>query len=99
MKCFAYAALCAGAIFLPSVASAGEVYHREVNQQQRIYHGVKNGSIDRTELRQLERREASLEAARRRDVRRDGHLTPQERRQLNRRENRFSHTIYRDKHD
>ncbi|BBD60499.1 hypothetical protein NIES2109_32960 [Nostoc sp. HK-01] len=99
MNRFAYIVLCATAIFLPTVASAGEIHHREVNQQQRIYHGVKNGSINRAELRQLERREASLEAERRRDIRSDGHLTPQERRQLNRRENLLSRTIYRDKHD
>ncbi|MBD2298672.1 hypothetical protein H6G80_10170 [Nostoc sp. FACHB-87] len=99
MNRFTYAAICAVAVFLPTVASAGEIYAREVNQQQRIYHGVKNGSINRAELRQLERREASLEAARRRDIRSDGHLTPQERRQLNRRQNRLSRTIYRDKHD
>lgn len=65
--------------------------------QQRIYNGVKQGTIDRRELRHLERREAALNAARNRKLR-DGHLTPQQRRQLNRRENRISRDIYRARH-
>lgn len=65
--------------------------------QQRIYNGVKQGTINRRELRHLERREAALDAARDRKLR-DGHLTPQESRQLHRRENRISHDIYRARH-
>jgi hypothetical protein len=98
MKRFAYAAMCAAAIFLPTVVSAQEVYHREVNQQHRITHGVENGSINRREYRQLERREASLNAARRRDLR-DGRLTNRERQQLNHRENAISRSIHHDEHN
>ncbi len=80
-------------------ASAGEVYHREVNQQSRIYSGVKNNTISPSEYRNLERRETALNNARERDLRRnDGRLTPQEYRRLNARENNLSRSIYRDKH-
>jgi hypothetical protein len=95
----AIAAVSAAAIFSPLVASAGEVYHRQVNQQQRIFNGVKAGTIDRQEFRHLQRTEAALNAARVRDLRDGRGLTPQERRQLNRRENQISRDIYRAKHD
>ncbi|MEH1869843.1 hypothetical protein [Nostoc sp.] len=98
MKRFAYAALCAAVIFLPTVASAQEVYHREVHQQHRITQGVENGSINKREYRSLERKEASLNAARRHDLR-NGRLTSRERQQLNRRENSISRSIYHDKHN
>lgn len=96
MKRLTYAAICAVVIFCPAIASAGE-YRREVYQRHRIYEGVKQGTINRREFRHLERREAALDAARVRKLR-DGHLTPQERRQLNRRENRISRDIYRARH-
>ncbi|MBD2436684.1 hypothetical protein [Nostoc sp. FACHB-110] len=99
MSRFTYVALCAVAIFLPTVASAGEIHHLEVNQQQRIDHGVQNGSINRAELRTLERREALLEAARKRDIHSSVHLNNQERRRLNQQKNRLSRTIYRYKHN
>lgn len=95
MKRLTYAAICAAIIFCPAIASAGE-YRREY-QHHRIYEGVKQGTINRRELRHLERREAALDAARYRKPR-DGHLTPQERRQLNRRENRISRDIYWARH-
>ncbi len=98
MKLFAFAAMCAAAIFLPTVASAQQVYHREVNQQHRIAHGVQNGSINKREYRQLQRRETSLNSARRRDLR-DGRLNPRQRQQLNRRENRISRSIHHDEHN
>ncbi|MEH2408056.1 hypothetical protein [Nostoc sp.] len=98
MKRLVYAAMCAAAIFLPTVASAQEVYHREVNQQHRIAHGVENGSINKREYRSLERREASLNADRRRDLR-DGRLNRRERQQLNRRENTISRSIHHYEHN
>jgi hypothetical protein len=100
MKRLISAAVCATAIFLPTIASAGEVYNREVHQQQRIHNGVRQGTINKREFRHLEGREAALNAARRHDLRtNNGHLTTQERRQLNHRENRISRSIYRDRHN
>lgn len=100
MKRFAVIALSTFAILLPAVAQAGEVHHREVNQQQRIYSGIRNHTINKREYRNLEGREASVNATRVRDLRHnDGHLTTTERRQLNQRENNISRSIYRDKHN
>lgn len=87
-------------MFSVSKASAGEIYHREVRQQQRINQGVKNGTIQPGEYRNLERRETALNSTRQNDLKEnDGHLTAQERRNLNQRENNLSNSIYRDKHN
>jgi len=100
MKRFALIALSAFTILLPAVAQAGEFQNREVRQQQRIEAGVDNGTINRTEHRNLKRRETALNNTRRSDLRHhDGHLTTAEKRQLNRRQNNLSRAIYRDKHN
>lgn len=105
MKRFVLSALLATAVLLPVVAaagnaSAGEVYHRETDQQGRIFQGVKNGTVTSREYRNLERRETALNNTRQRDLRRNGgRLTPQEYRRLNARENNLSRSIYQDKHN
>lgn len=105
MKRFVRSALLATTALLPLLvaagnASAGEVYHREVNQQDRIYQGVDHGTLTPSEYRNLEHREAALNTARQRDLRRnDGRLTPQDYRRLNARENNLSRSIYQDKHN
>ena len=95
--------LCAATMLMPTVllskaASAGEVRHRQVNQQHRIINGVRNGSINVRELQNLEQRAAAIERTRVRDLK-DGKLSPQERRQLDQRQDQLSRAIYRDKHD
>jgi hypothetical protein len=82
----------------PSSASAGTIYNREVNQQERIYKGVQQGTISQHEYQNLERREERIEAQRRNYLR-DGHLNRQEVARLTREENRVSKAIYRDRHD
>lgn len=97
---YALPVLSAAAIFTPLVASAGEVYHRELHQEQRIFNGVKDNQLTRSEFRNLERRELSVNAQRRADLRRDdGHLTSQQYQQLNQRLNRISGSIYTDRHN
>jgi len=91
--------LCAATILAPVAAQAGEVRNREMHQQSRIYAGVRNGSIDPGEYRQLERSEDRLDDLRARDLRSGGGLSRREYVQLNRDENRLSHKIYHDKHD
>jgi hypothetical protein len=86
-------------VFTPLVAQAGPIHNRIENQQQRIYNGVKNGSISPKEYRRLERREDNIEAARRRDVRSGGKLTQGEKHRLNHRLNGLSNSIYRAKHN
>jgi hypothetical protein len=99
MKNLIYAALCAATFLLPTAASAGPLTHREVHQEQRIYQGVKNGSLNRKEYRNLQRREQSIAAQRYRDVHDGGGLTRSERQRLNNRLNNVSQAIYRDKHN
>ncbi len=96
----ALAALCALSIFTPLCAQAGEVYHREWNQQHRIYQGVKDGTVSSREYGRLESQEARLNDQRVRDDRegRPG-LNRRQYVQLNREENHLSREIYRDKHN
>ena len=93
------ALLCAATILAPAAAQAGEVRNREMHQQSRIYAGIRNGSIDPREYRQLERGEDRLDDLRARDLRSGDGLSRREYVQLNRDENRLSRTIYHDKHD
>ena len=93
-------AIFAGLLVLtPLAAQAGQLQNRINHQQQRIYTGVKNGSISHQEFRQIERREDNIAAARLRAIQSGGKLTQAERNRLNRRLNQLSHTIYHDKHD
>lgn len=82
----------------PSSASAGEIRDRQVNQQQRIYNGVKQGEISQQEYQNLETREARI-AAQRRVYLRDGNLSRKEAARLTNEQNRVSQAIYRDRHD
>lgn len=97
-----FAILCAASIFAPVAAQAGEVSHREINQQHRIYQGVQNGTLSAREYANIERNEARLNAQRERDLHdgdgKDG-LSRHQYVQLNREENHLSRKIYRDKHD
>jgi hypothetical protein len=79
---------------------ASTVGQREQNQQDRIANGIDSGQLTAGETRNLESRQANLN----REVRDDrqannGHLTQQERQQVNRQQNRQSHAIYQDKHN
>jgi hypothetical protein len=86
------------AVLNPSSASAGEIRDREVNQQERIYQGVRQGEISQQEYKKLELREAKI-AAERRAFLRDGDLSRKEAARLTYAQNRVSRTIYRDRHD
>lgn len=80
--------------------TSATINHRKENQQDRIGQGVTSGQLTAHETNHLERREASINheehAMRRAD---DGHLTRADRAALTRRQNRVSHSIYRDKHN
>jgi hypothetical protein len=82
----------------PNSASAGTIRDRQVNQQQRIYNGVQDGTISQRELRNLEAREAKI-AAQRRAYLSDGDLNRREKARLINAQNRTSNAIYRDRHD
>jgi len=77
-----------------------EVGKRAENQQDRIAQGIKSGQLTAGEAAHLESNEAKIK----KEVRNDraangGKLTPQERKQVNRQQNRTSRQIYRDKHN
>jgi Ni/Co efflux regulator RcnB len=100
LKKVLFGILAAATFAAPLAAQAGEVVHREHRQENRIYAGVSNGSLTRGEYDRLQAREASINFSRERDLARNGGtLTPQEYRNLNRRENALSHAIYHEKHD
>ena len=84
----------------PQNVAMSRVGVRAENQQQRIGQGVKSGQLTAGETRNLESRDASIN----RQVRTDraangGTLTPQERQQVNQRQNNVSNSIYQDKHN
>ncbi len=91
--------LCAAALLTPLAAQAGEVRHREVRQENRIYQGVHNDTLTTSEYDRLQADEARLNDLRARDLHSGGGLSHAEYVQLNRDENRLSHAIYRTKHD
>jgi hypothetical protein len=77
-----------------------EVGKRAENQQDRIAQGIKSGQLTAGEASNLEHKEAGIN----REVRNDraangGKLTPQERAQVNRQQNRMSNQIYNKKHN
>jgi len=77
-----------------------EVGQRQRNQQERIAQGIKSGQLTAGETARLESRETAINKEIRNDrAANGGKLTPAERRQVNRQENRTSRAIYRDKHN
>ena len=75
------------------------VSKRAENQQDRIAQGIKSGQLTPKETAHLEGREAAINQEIKNDrAANGGKLTPVERRQVNRQQNRTSHAIYRKKH-
>ena len=90
----------AGGVVDPGHPRVNRVNGREANQQNRIANGVKNGSLTPKETSNLEKREASVQNREKRDMAaHNGHLTKAEQNGINRRQNRISRGIYRDKHN
>jgi hypothetical protein len=83
-----------------NVNPKSEVGQRERNQQERIAQGVKSGQLTAGETAHLEGREAHInKEVHNERAANGGKLTPAERRQVNRQENRTSRAIYRKKHN
>ena len=84
----------------PGHPRVNQVNRRETRQQKRVANGINNGSLSPKEASHLEKREASIQNQEQRDMaKHNGHLTKAEQAQLNRRQNRTSRAIYRDKHN
>src|SRR5271167_3729351 len=79
---------------------SSEVGKRAENQQDRIAQGVKSGQLTAGETAHLENNEAKINHEVRSDrAANGGKLTAQEKKQVNRQQNRQSRQIYRDKHN
>ena len=77
-----------------------EVGKRAEKQQDRIAQGVKSGQLTAGEAAHLEKNEARIHNEVRADrAANGGKLTAQEKKQVNRQQNRESRQIYRDKHN
>ena len=88
------------AVGVSQVAFAAEVDRREERQEARIQQGIRSGELTPREAARLQAREQSIHnqvAAER--AANGGKLTRAERRQVNRRLNRTSRAIAREKHD
>jgi len=103
MKAAGLSMIAAGLIAsVPGIASAqeGRIQQRKENQQQRIANGVENGSLTPKETARLENKEANLNKEIRHDRKANGgNLTNNQKRQINRQQNRLSKNIYNQKHD
>ena len=77
-----------------------EVGQRQRNQQERIAQGIKSGQLTAGETAHLEGRETAVNHEIHNErAANGGTLTPQERAQVNRQQNRTSNAIYRKKHN
>ena len=95
-----FCVLTASAFAQNGTPAPGTVNERKHDQQERIGQGVQSGQLTPHETTNLERREGSINREdRNMRSRDDGHLTNKDRRVLNRRQNRTSRAIYRDKHN
>jgi hypothetical protein len=86
---------------VPAISqTAPTINQRQRNQQKRIAQGVKSGQLTPAETANLERREAAIHnEVKTERAANGGHLTPAERRQVTRQQNRTSRAIYRKKHN
>lgn len=77
-----------------------EVGQRRENQQDRIAQGIRSGQMTAGEAARTESREQNINRSIAADrAANGGKLTPQERRNINRRQNSVSRQIYRQKHN
>ncbi len=73
--------------------TAATTVQRDVNQQTRIETGLQNGSLNTKEAGRLEKEESQVDRLQAKDLK-DGKLTPAERAQLRRAQNKASRDIH-----
>ena len=71
---------------------------RQINQQERIRHGVKRGELTKGETIRLEKQQKKIQKDKIK-AKSDGVVTKKERAKLHAEQNRASRTIYRKKHN
>ena len=82
----------------PALAGTPRLDHREAHQSNRIYNGVANGELTRSEARRLGAGQVHLRRAEAR-AKSDGVVTAGERAHLQHEANQQSRRIHRQKHD
>lgn len=87
------------ATLLTTSAFAQRARARHENQSARINQGVRSGELTPREAAKLRKKEAASRAKLRRDIRDGGGLTAKERAQTERRQDRLSREIAKEKHD
>jgi len=102
MKIKIFGGLLVAALAITSIAEAQTrtpvIDRRELRQERRINEGVRTGELTRGEAFRLRAGERRI-IAEKRMARADGYVSPAERAQIRRDENRESRAIYRDKHN
>src|SRR3954451_17109660 len=88
-----------GGMFLATVIAAQDIKRREEKQQGRIAQGAASGELTPGETARLEREQAKVDKTVAKDRASGGGLSAKERRQINRKQNRASKDIYKQKHD
>lgn len=83
----------------PALAKKPTAKNRQIHQQKRIGHGVRNGELTRPETVRLQKNAARIRGSVARDRRDGGVFTPRERVGAQKKLNRQSRAIYRQKHD
>ena len=83
-----------------STTTPPTVQQRKTDQQDRIANGVQDGQLTAGETKNIENKEAGINAEEK-TMRADdnGHLTTADRTKLNNQQNRLSNNIYNDKHN
>jgi hypothetical protein len=87
------------AALMTTGASAQRARERHENQSDRIKGGVQSGELTKAEAAKLRKKEAASRAKLRRDRVDGGGLTAKERLQTEKRQDRLSREIAKDKHD
>ena len=84
----------------PVAPKEGKIATRKEDQQKRIAKGVKSGQLTAGETAKLETRESKINKETRADRKANGgNLTNNEKKQVNRQQNKASKQIYDDKHN
>jgi hypothetical protein len=104
MKTYIAQIMLAGSLLVPAIFAqnppANQVNARRENQQDRIAQGVKSGQLSAKETAHLENKEHKLNQEIHADrTANGGKLTPREKKQVNRQQDRVSNQIYVDKHN
>ena len=83
---------------IPSFAQTYRSEARENRQEHRIYRGAARGELTPRELNNIARQQHRIDRAQSRAAR-DGHISRNERRQIERMQDRASRNIYRKTHN